>query len=129
MEQYLIPAGAAIIVAIVEALAARDRKRTKAEKEAEAEQAAAEKKKAEQKAEAEKKHRDEQEAAREKLMIALIQSTSASIALGEATARAVQRIPDAHCNGDMHDALKYATEIKHAQKDLLAEIGVHTLWD
>lgn len=128
MEQYLIPAGAAIIVAIVEALAARDRKRTKAEKEAEAEQAAVEKKKAEQKAEAEKKHRDEQEAAREKLMVMLIQSTSASIALGEATARAVQRIPDAHCNGDMHDALKYATEVKHAQKDLLAEMGVHLLY-
>ena len=29
----------------------------------------------------------------------MIKGTSAAIALGEATARAVQSIPDAHCNG------------------------------
>ena len=45
------------------------------------------------------------ERAREDLQIITIQGTSAAIALGEATARAVQRIPDAHCNGDMHAAL------------------------
>lgn len=39
------------------------------------------------------------ERAREDLQIITIQGTSAAIALGEATARAVQRIPDAHCNG------------------------------
>ena len=41
--------------------------------------------------------------------------------LGEATARAVQRIPDAHCNGDMHAALDYAQKVKHEQKDFLNE--------
>ena len=39
------------------------------------------------------------------LFLIIVQSTRASIALGEATAKAVQRIPDAHCNGDMHSAL------------------------
>ena len=49
--------------------------------------------------------------------------------MGEATARAVQRIPDAHCNGDMHDALAYATDIKHKQKDFLTKQGIQALWD
>lgn len=73
------------------------------------------------------KAREEKDAAQEKLLLLLIQSSSAAIALGEATARAVQRIPDAHCNGDMHDALAYATKIKHEQKDFLAKQGVHAL--
>ena len=67
------------------------------------------------------------ERAREDLQIITIQGTSAAIALGEATARAVQRIPDAHCNGDMHAALNYAAEIKHKQKDFLAAQGIHAL--
>ena len=62
-------------------------------------------------------------------IVLLVQSTSASIALGEATARAVQRIPDAHCNGDMHDALNYAANIKHKQKDFLTKQGIHALYD
>lgn len=49
--------------------------------------------------------RDEQDKSQKDLIVLLVQSTNASIALGEATARAVQRIPDAHCNGDMHAAL------------------------
>lgn len=59
----------------------------------------------------------------------LLQSTTAAIALGEATAKAVQRIPDAHCNGDMHRALEYAADIKHRQKDFLTSLGVHALHD
>ena len=66
---------------------------------------------------------------REQLELVLIQSTSAAIALGEATARAVQRIPDAHCNGDMHHALEYAAKVKHDQKDFLMGLGVHALHD
>ena len=66
---------------------------------------------------------------REQLEMVLIQSTSAAIALGEATARAVQRIPDAHCNGDMHQALEYAAKVKHDQKDFLMGLGVHALHD
>ena len=59
----------------------------------------------------------------------MIKGTSAAIALGEATARAVQRIPDAHCNGDMHAALEYATKVKHEQKDFLTKQGIHALYE
>ena len=41
----------------------------------------------------------------------------------------VQRIPDAHCNGDMHAALDYAAKIKHAQKDFLTSQGIHAIID
>ena len=78
----------------------------------------------------EAKHQKEaadRERAREDLQT--IQGTSAAIALGEATARAVQRIPDAHCNGDMHAALDYAAKIKHAQKDFLTSQGIHAIID
>ena len=72
---------------------------------------------------------EERERNREKLDIVLLQSTTAAIALGEATAKAVQRIPDAHCNGDMHAALDYAAKVKHNQKDFLTGLGVHALHD
>ncbi len=70
---------------------------------------------------------EEREHNREKLDVMLLQSTTAAIALGEATAKAVQRIPDAHCNGDMHKALDYAAEVKHSQKDFLTSLGIHAL--
>jgi hypothetical protein len=71
----------------------------------------------------------ERERLREKQELLLIQGVRAAIALGEATAKAVQRIPDAHCNGDMHKALNYADKVKHEQKDFLAEQGVHFLYE
>lgn len=83
----------------------------------------------EKKIEKRDREQDEREKAREKNELLLIRSTGAAIALGEATAKAVQRIPDAHCNGDMHAALEYATKVKHEQKDFLAEQGIHALYD
>lgn len=68
----------------------------------------------------------EKEQARQELILLLVQSTRASIALGEATAHAMQR---GHTNGDTEAALAYATEIKHKQKDFLARQGVHALLD
>lgn len=89
--------------------------------------------KREKQKEAEEAERQKEAAARERaredLQIITIQGTSAAIALGEATARAVQRIPDAHCNGDMHAALDYAAKIKHAQKDFLTSQGIHAIID
>ncbi len=86
--------------------------------------------KAREQAETERERRAEaREANREKMETLLLQSTSAAIALGEATAKAVQRIPDAHCNGDMHAALEYATAVKHKQKDFLTSLGIHALHD
>lgn len=69
----------------------------------------------------------EREQAREELELVIIEGNGAAIALAEATARAVQRIPDAHCNGDMHAALDYAAEVKHRQKDFLAKQGVKAI--
>ncbi len=72
---------------------------------------------------------DERERNREKFDVELVRSSMAAIALGEATAKAVQRIPDAHCNGDMTRALNYAAGVKHSQKDFLMELGIHALHD
>ena len=71
----------------------------------------------------------EQQKMQEQLMLKLIEGSWAAIALGEATAKAMQRIPDAHCNGDMHAALDYAAEVKHKQKEFLAERGIHSILD
>ena len=75
---------------------------------------------------AREKDQDEKNRAQQKLMVLLVQSTRASIALGEATAHAMQR---GHTNGDMETALAYATDIKHKQKDFLAQQGIHALLD
>ena len=75
------------------------------------------------------KRAEEQEEAQKDFFLLMVQSTGAAIALGEATAKAVQRIPDANCNGDMHDALNYAANIKHKQKDFLTKQGIHALYD
>ncbi|MGN1346097.1 MAG: serine/threonine protein kinase [Eubacteriales bacterium] len=74
------------------------------------------------------KIRDETEAAREQNEVMLIQKIDAALCLGEATARAVQRIPDAHCNGDMHEALEYAEKVKQAHRTFLTEQGVQHLY-
>lgn len=72
---------------------------------------------------------DKREEARLKNEIMLIQKVDASLCLGEATARAVQRIPDAHCNGDMHAALEYAQKVKHEHRNFMTEQGVHQIYD
>ena len=76
-----------------------------------------------------RKEEKERERLREQQELFLINGVSAAIALGEATAKAVQRIPDAHCNGDMHAALAYAAKVKHAHRDFLAQQSVHFLYD
>ena len=70
---------------------------------------------------------EEREHAREELQLIASQSTNAAIALAEATAKAVQRIPDAKCNGDMHAALDYAAKVKHEQKDFLTKQGIQAI--
>lgn len=75
------------------------------------------------------KRNQEAERIRERQQVLLVESVGAAIALGEATARAVQRIPDAHCNGDMKQALSYAAEMKHKQKEFLTEQGIHSIYD
>lgn len=79
--------------------------------------------------EAQQKEADRKEQIREENQFLILQSVNAAIALGEATAKAVQRIPDAHCNGDMHEALNYATRVKHEQKEFLTKQGIQNMYD
>lgn len=72
--------------------------------------------------------RTKQENSRKTFEKNLLASTNAALAVSEATARAVQRIPDAHCNGDMHAALNYAAKIKHEQRDFLAAQGIDNIF-
>lgn len=74
------------------------------------------------------KAQEERERAREKNEVLIIKGVGAAIALGEATAEAVQRIPDAHCNGDMHTALEYARKVKHEHKEFMTEQSVQALY-
>lgn len=74
------------------------------------------------------KEREKKEATREKQEFLVVKGIGAALALGEATAEAVARIPDAHCNGDMHSALEYAKKIKHEQKDFLTKQGIEAIF-
>lgn len=60
----------------------------------------------------------------EKLMLMIMQTSRATNVLAEATARAVQRIPDAHCNGDMTSALERAAKIQKEEQEFLIDKGV-----
>lgn len=77
-----------------------------------------------------RRQRDEErkDEARRRNEVIVIEGVNAAIALGEATAKAVQRIPDAKCNGDMAAALRYASEVKHKHKDFMTEQGVDALY-
>ncbi len=70
---------------------------------------------------------ERREKEREDMEYNLLTAVNASMALGEATARAVQRIPDAHCNGDMTAALSYTTEVKHDLKNFLNRKAVEKI--
>lgn len=67
---------------------------------------------------------DEREQNRKDYELCQLKVTMASMALAEATAEAVQRIPDAHCNGDMHRALEYAKNVKIQQREFLNKSAV-----
>ena len=78
-----------------------------------------------------KRHIDKKEAERlareantEKLMLLMMQTNRATNVLVTATAKAVQRIPDAHCNGDMTAALELAEKIQKEEKDFLFDQGI-----
>lgn len=60
--------------------------------------------------EEDKKSKDDLRVKYEALMIEL---SVASLSLAEVTAEAVQKIPDAHCNGEMKDALSWSREVKN----------------
>ncbi len=57
----------------------------------------------------------------------IIRAVMASLSLGEATAEAVQRIPDAHCNGEMKAALDVCRQVKEEYADFQNDITIKTL--
>ena len=75
------------------------------------------------------KKREEKEANTEKLIFMMIRLGKANNILAEATARAVQRIPDAKCNGDMTSALAEADKIRKEEKDFLFEQGIKHIFE
>lgn len=70
------------------------------------------------------KKAEERERDIEKLMLMIMQTSRANNVLAEATARAVQRIPDAHCNGDMTSALEKASKIQKEEQEFLMDKGI-----
>ena len=73
--------------------------------------------------------REEREKNTETLMLMIMQTSRATNVLAEATARAVQRIPDAHCNGDMTHALEEAARIQKEEKDFLMDQGIKHIFE
>lgn len=66
----------------------------------------------------------EREKNTERLMLMIMQTGRANNILAVATAKAVQRIPDAHCNGDMTSALEQAAAIQREEQQFLFDQGV-----
>lgn len=75
------------------------------------------------------KDREERERNTEQLMLMMMNTTRANNILAVATAKAVQRIPDAKCNGDMTAALEQAAEYQKAEKDFLISQGIKHIFE
>lgn len=71
-----------------------------------------------------RKAAEEREKNTETLMLMIMRTSQATNVLAEATARAVQRIPDAHCNGDMTAALEKAAEIQKEEQQFMFDQGI-----
>lgn len=67
---------------------------------------------------------DEREKNYERMMLMIMQTSRATYVVAQATAKAVQRIPDAHCNGDMTSALAEAERIQKEEQQFLIDQGV-----
>ncbi len=72
--------------------------------------------------------REQRERNIEKLMMMLVNTSKANNRLANATARAVQRIPDAKCNGDMTQALADAEKYLQEEKKFLMELGINHIF-
>lgn len=72
--------------------------------------------------------KEEREERVEELMLLIMKETRATNILATATAKAVQRIPDAKCNGDMHAALEEAARIQREEKDFLVDNGIKRIF-
>lgn len=83
----------------------------------------------ERKREEQERKSEQREKNIEKLMLMMMNTGRATNILAEATARAVQRIPDAHCNGDMTQALELAAKFQKEEKDFLLDQGIQHIFN
>jgi hypothetical protein len=65
----------------------------------------------------------------EQLLQMMMQISRANNVLATATAKAVQRIPDAKCNGDMTKALQDAADIQASEKEFLINEGIKHIFE
>ncbi len=79
--------------------------------------------------EEQERKRDEHDKNIQKIMLMIMQTSRANNVLATATAKAVQRIPDAKCNGDMTAALEMAAKIQKEEKDFLMEQGIKHIFE
>lgn len=63
------------------------------------------------------------------LVLMMLQTTRANAVGITAVAKAIQRIPDAHCNGDMTKALEYMKAVQEKEKDFLMDKGVKHIFE
>ncbi len=81
------------------------------------------------KVEANEKKQAERDTNIETLILVMMQTSRANSIGIEAIAKAVQRIPDAHCNGDMHEALAKMDELQKKEKDFMLEKGIKYIFE
>ena len=79
--------------------------------------------------EASEKKSQEQQQNIEALILMIVQSSKANQIGIQAIARAVQRIPDAQCNGDMTAALAEMEKIQAQEKQFLISKGIKYLFE
>jgi hypothetical protein len=75
------------------------------------------------------KKSQEQQANIEALIMMIVQSSKANQIGIQAIARAVQRIPDAKCNGDMTAALAEMEKIQQQEKQFLINKGIKYIFE
>lgn len=65
----------------------------------------------------------------EALILMMMQTSRANTVGITAIARAVQRIPDAHCNGDMKEALAQMEVIQKKEQQFVMDKGIKYLFE
>ena len=72
-----------------------------------------------------KEHEDNLEA----LVLMMMQTSRANTVGITAIARAIQRIPDAHCNGDMTAALEEMDKIQRKEQQFIIDKGIKYIFE
>lgn len=65
----------------------------------------------------------------EALVLIMMQTSRANTVGITAIARAIQRIPDAHCNGDMTTALEEMEKIQKKEQQFIIDKGIKYLFE